>query len=504
MDKMKVKTILSETKEMETKDKEPKEKEIPEAPKEKETSEAPKEKKMPEAPALIGGGGLLELIHDTIGRITDILQEASSGAKAHGENEDKVEFVDDAPEDTNIKALPFAGEKSDACGMLAEDDLKNMVPGDNIVTEESPINEMKNKPFSIEILNDNDFDNADPVVNNFKNEMGGVGGMIKILKISGPNSLEKLAVMYDKLNQIRIANRATELQEVFQHVNNLAAGKGARHQLIAVQKLEKLAKDSSKEERFALLKAKDAILEGTAQHLDAAGFRIRGVFSQYAPEKMVRTAYTNLETQSGELIMMPQGKHQLGYPTTLELSKFRDHSVDAKIDPNTGEVKNGYVGFEQRRDNMEAARNRFEIHRNPVNDESLLTLAKNERAKPLTKNERNFEQRLDEDVKGRYDEKSWEKSREQMLDDTPEAKLGHHGEPKEDESIARTLSKTAQKYDKIDPKSDDTLGGQIANSHKDIKKDMTLEEMLDDERVGLTDEELDMLLEEWLEKSRED
>jgi hypothetical protein len=171
--------------------------------------------------------------------------------------------------------------------------------------------------------------------------------------------------------------------------------------------------------------------------------------------------------------MMPQGKHQLGYPTTLELSKFRDHSVDAKIDPNTGEVKNGYVGFEQRRDNMEAARNRFEIHRNPVNDESLLTLAKNERAKPLTKNERNFEQRLDEDVKGRYDEKSWEKSREQMLDDTPEAKLGHHGEPKEDESIARTLSKTAQKYDKIDPKSDDTLGGQIANSHKDIKKDMT-------------------------------
>lgn len=492
MDKMKVNNVLSETKEKEVEDKEPKEKE-----------------NKPEAPALIGGGGLLELIHDTIGRITDILQEASNGAKAHNDSDsdgdDKVEFADDIPEETNVKALPFANEQSDdSCGMLAEDDLKNMVPGDNIITEESPLNEMKSKPFSIEILNDNDFDNADPVVNNFKNEMGGVGGMIKILKISGPQSLEKLAIMYDKLNQVRIANRATELQEVFQHVNNLAAGKGARHQLVAVQKLEKLAKDSSKEERFALLKAKEAILEGTAQHLDAAGFRIRGVFSQYAPEKMVRTAFTNLETQSGELIMMPQGKHQLGYPTTLELSKFRDHSVDAKIDPNTGDVKNGYVGFEQRRDNMEAARNRFEIHRNPVNDESLLTLAKNERAKPLTKNERNFEQRLDEDVNGRYDEKSWEKSREEMLDDTPEANLGHHGEPKEDESIARTLSKTAQKYDKIDPKSDDTLGGQIANSHKEVKKEMTLEEMLDDNRVGLTEEELDMLLEEWLEKSRED
>lgn len=450
MDNMKVKTVLSE------KDKKTKEKD------DKNSS-------------LIGGGGLLELIHETIGRITDILQEMGDSAKTDGEStEDKVEFVKDSETE---------GESCDLPAMA--------LPG---VT-----------PFSMEVLNDDDFAPQDPVVEHFKNDMGGCGGMIKILKITpASEAVEKLSIAYNTLNNIRIANRAKELGEIFDSINRAAAPMGAKHQLIAVQKLEKLAKDSSREERFALLKARDAVLEGTPEHLDAAGFRVRGVFAQYAPENMVRTAYTNLETQSGDLIMMPQGKHQLGHPTTLELSKFRDQSVDAKIDPNTGNVTNGYLDFEKRRDNSEAARNRFEVHRNPVNDESLLTLAKGERSKPLTTNERTYEQRLDEDTKGRYNEKEWNKSREEALDKAKEANLGHHGEPKEDESIARTLSKNAAKYNKIDPDSEDTLGEQLSAGHNPVKDGLTLEEMLKDERVGLTEDELDMLLEEWLEQSRKD
>lgn len=450
MDNMKVKTVLSE------KDKETKEKD------DKNSS-------------LIGGGGLLELIHETIGRITDILQEMGDSAKTDGEStEDKVEFVKDSETE---------GESCDLPAMA--------LPGV--------------KPFSMEVLNDDDFAPQDPVVEHFKNDMGGCGGMIKILKITpASEAVEKLSIAYNTLNNIRIANRAKELGEIFDSINRAAAPMGAKHQLIAVQKLEKLAKDSSREERFALLKARDAVLEGTPEHLDAAGFRVRGVFAQYAPENMVRTAYTNLETQSGDLIMMPQGKHQLGHPTTLELSKFRDQSVDAKIDPNTGNVTNGYLDFEKRRDNSEAARNRFEVHRNPVNDESLLTLAKGERSKPLTTNERTYEQRLDEDTKGRYNEKEWNKSREEALDKAKEANLGHHGEPKEDESIARTLSKNAAKYNKIDPDSEDTFGEQLSAGHNPVKDGLTLEEMLKDERVGLTEDELDMLLEEWLEQSRKD
>lgn len=450
MDNMKVKTVLSE------KDKETKEKDD-------------------KSSSLIGGGGLLELIHETIGRITDILQEMGDSAETDGEStEDKVEFVKDS--DTE-------GESCDLPAMA--------LPGV--------------KPFSMEVLNDDDFAPQDPVVEHFKNDMGGCGGMIKILKITpASEAVEKLSIAYNTLSNIRIANRAKELGEIFDNINSAATGMGAKHQLIAVQKLEKMAKDSSREERFALLKARDAVLEGTPEHFDAAGFRVRGVFAQYAPETMVRTAYTNLETQSGDLIMMPQGKHQLGHPTTLELSKFRDQSVDAKIDTNTGNVTNGYLDFEKRRDNSEAARNRFEVHRNPVNDESLLTLAKGERSKPLTTNERTYEQRLDEDTKGRYNEKEWNKSREEALDKAKEANLGHHGEPKEDESIARTLSKNAAKYNKIDPDSEDTFGEQLSAGHNPVKDNLTLEEMLKDERVGLTEDELDMLLEEWLEQSRKD
>ncbi len=449
MDKIVNKIVISESQDKETKDE--------------------SESKKPS----LNGNGLLQLIHDTVENITSIIEEVRNKVKS---DDDGVEFEKDSEDDCALDASP----------------IQDLMPLPMI-----------SEPFSMELLNDKDFDDTDPVVQTFKNDMGGCGGMIKILKISGPEAVEKLAMVYEKLNKVRIAHRAQVLGEIFQHINDMASGKGAIHQLSAIRKIERLAADSNPNERFALLKAKDSILAGTPEHFDAAGYRVRGVFSQYAPESMVRTAYTNLETQAGDLIMLPQGKHQLGHPVTLELSKFRDNSVDAKIDPQTGDVKNGYADFERRRDSSESVKNRFEVHRNPVNDESLLTLAKDERSKPLTKNERNYEQRLDEDTKNRYNEKSWTKSREEMLADTSEANLGHHGEPKEDESIARTLSKTAKKYDKVDPESEDTMGEQIAAGHAPTPDDITLEEMLNDERVGLTDEELDMLLEEWFEKARE-
>lgn len=448
MDKMKERTVLSESEEK---------------PKQNKTEENVSDK--------INGNGLLELIHDTIGRITDILQGVSDEAKPK-ETEDVVEFKKDTDEAEDAEG--------GACEALPLD-----------IAE----------PF--EILNDDDFAKDDPVVNTFNNDMGGCGKIVKVVRISAKEALSHLTTTYKKLNDIRVANKTTDLQEVFNHINAVASGKGAKHQVLAVQKIEKLMRDATPKEKFALRKAKEAVLAGTVEHLDAAGFRVRGVLAQYAPEKMVRTAYTNLETQSGDLIMLPQGKHQLGYPTTLELSKFRDQSVDAKIDPNTGDVKNGYMDFEQRRDNMAAVTSRFETHKNPENKENLLTLAEGERSKPLTKNERNYEQRLDEDTKGRYNQKAWEKSVETALDDAKPANLGHHGEPEEDESIARTLSKTASAgYDKIDPKSDDTMGEQLSAMHSECPDDTTLEQMLEDERVGLTEEELDMLLEEWLETSR--
>jgi len=426
----------------------------------------------------IGGSGLLDLIRDTIEKITESLKAfEATPSKEEDDSEDKVEFEKDAQEEEKDK------DNSDD---VQKDTLPMALP----------------MSTGFEVLNDSDFDDTDPLIETFKNDMGGCGGMVKIIKIKGPESVEKLAMVYNKLQTMRMAHRAQALFDVFNHINATARKEGATHQVLAIQKIDTLLKDATAVERKELSKAREAVLAGTAQHLDAAGHRVRNVFATYAPESMVRTAYTNLETQSGDLVVLPQGKHQVGYPLTLETSKFRDHSVDAKIDPDTGEVTNGYLDFENRRDNMKSVQSRFEIHRNPINDENLMTLAKGERQKPLTKNERTYEQRLDEDTKNRYQEKTWEKSREEALDDASAAQLGHHGDKANEDSIARTLSKTAAKYDKIDPDSDDTFGEQLSAAHGKTPDDKTLEELLEDERVGLTDEELDMLLEEWLESSR--
>jgi hypothetical protein len=148
-------------------------------------------------------------------------------------------------------------------------------------------------------------------------------------------------------------------------------------------------------------------------------------------------------------------------------------------------------------DTQNAVNARLEVHRNPVNDESLLTLKDGERTTKLTYDDRTYEQRLQEDTK--RDEVP-EVGIEKRLDDASEAHLGHHGET--EESVAQSFAKrektpepqkrqSANKVDKIDPKKDDTLGKQIADSHGKELGDETIEQMLLDEWGGLTDEEAD-------------
>ena len=134
MDKMKERTVLSESEEK---------------PKQNKTEENVSDK--------INGNGLLELIHDTIGRITDILQGVSDDAKPE-EAEDVVEFKKDSDE--------AEGAVGGACEALPLD-----------IAE----------PF--EVLNDDDFAKDDPVVNTFNNDMGGCGKIVKVVRISAKEAL---------------------------------------------------------------------------------------------------------------------------------------------------------------------------------------------------------------------------------------------------------------------------------------------------------------------------
>jgi hypothetical protein len=122
-----------------------------------------------------------------------------------------------------------------------------------------------------------------------------------------------------------------------------------------------------------------------------------------------------------------------------------------------------------------------------------------------------------------------ETPREQQLDVTTSLN-GHRGEMEESyahqlaaegkpaESVSETLndqeemggvrvteklSPTASKVVELDAESDESLGAQIEEKHsEEAYGDEAIEAMLEDERVGLSEDEIDMLLEELLEKSR--
>jgi len=411
-------------------------------------------KDKPKAAPLIAGGGLIQILHDSIAGIADLL-------RGHLDNQPNVE------------------------------------EGDNVEFEEdAEAPELPVGPF--EVLSDDDFDSSDPVVESFKNDVGGCGGVVKIIRIDGPGAVEKLSAILDKLKETRTAYRAERLNQVFAHINAAAAGDGARHQVEALKGIDALIRDAHVEERENLLKAREAVLAGTTECFDAAGFRVRQSALGYGSNN-VRLAYTTIEQNNGEgYVMLPQGKHQLGYPVAMEVTKFKAQSADAKIDPKTGELTNAAAVFEKIRDNNDSVKARMEVHRHPDNEANLLTLKEGERHKLPTKEERPWEQRLEEDSKGRSKEKDFESSVEKRLDDAKKVDWGHQGEPKD--SLQDVLERKAS-VDRIDADSDKTMGEQLEADHTGWT-DETLEELLDDERVGLTEEELDMLLEEWLERDR--
>ena len=68
--------------------------------------------------------------------------------------------------------------------------------------------------------------------------------------------------------------------------------------------------------------------------------------------------------------------------------------------------------------------------------------------------------------------------------------------------VTEELNRTAAKVDKLDSESDDTLGTQLEAKHDDVVGDENIELLLEDERVGLNEDEIDMLLEELLERER--
>lgn len=362
--------------------------------------------------------------------------------------------------------------------------------------------QMEDNPF--DVLQDKDFGDDKPC-QCFK-DLGGCKAVVAFIKNS---DTDRFAEMLESIENIRIAEQSSLLREIFSFIHSAKKGKRVAFcQTESINKLNKLAANAiSDEEKKAIEAIKKQILLGSNENFDAASYRTQTAFASYVPNQNVRLAYTSLSTQDGEpFLLCPKARYQIGVSKPMEISKCRDNCIDSRTTTD-GKTVCAFAEWLKLADTQQAVNERMEVHRSPDNKENLLTLNKNERSKPLKDNEKSWEERFEEmdysDVP--------EKSLEARLDDASEAELGHHGEH-EEESLNEVLGKkltTAgkKKTPKIDPEKEDALGAQIEESHEndeDEFDDATIEAMLEDDRVGLTEEELDMLLDEWLAKKRDE
>jgi hypothetical protein len=490
------------------------------------------------------------------------------------------------------------------------------------------------KETPMDIIQDDDLDNGDPVVHEFLND-GGCKGVIRVIRFGDPKeAVDKLASMVQRLQKVRQAHRRTLLRQIFAAVQiargidneavrlermacRMDSASRGFYQAEAVAAIDQLLLDTpDAKERSTLLAARNGILEGQDNSLDAAAFRLRALYASTLPkEQSIRIAYTTLRTQAGEpYLLCPKGKYIMGYPVPMEVSKCRENCIDSRMAAD-GSVSCHYQTWLKHADSHEKAMARLDVHRHPDNAANLLTLeagtranlwnegdiplekrfedstqganklrdktpanvsieAQLEKAKPGRPGHRsdsatplseinnkvstfNFRRRLtaqndthktleeqmpkgntnstrtmEEQIRAQADSNAHEMHetpREQQLDFTDslngrrgvmeksyahqlasEGKSAHSASEalnSQDEMngarIAEKLSSTASKVVKLDAESEESLGAQIESKHSDHEySDDTIEAMLADERVGLSEDEIDMLLNELLEQSR--
>lgn len=379
-----------------------------------------------------------------------------------------------------------------------------LTKGDSIITEKLEPKKVTETSFSnpFEILSDDDFDGDDETVKTFKNDFDGCKGMVRIIKINDPNAQMKLSSVITTLRAIREASRTRDLRMAFSEISAASkSSNGLENQVRAMNLLKRLSRDSnSREERKTLLAAHKSVLAGTSNHLDAAAFRVRSVFSSVVPTRNLRVAYTTLrQPVQGEPVQQcPKALYQMGRAEMMPVSICRDQCIDSRVQKD-GRIACAYSDWTRLADNHEKAMSRLDSIRHPDNAANLLTLKKGERAKLPTDAQRSIEQRMEEDLKTRGKDPS-DKSMESQLED---GMYGHKGD-KENNSIFALNRTAAKKVIEIDPSSKDTLGKQIEKGHAEKGKfgTQTIEEMLEDEHVGLSEGDIDKILEEWLDENR--
>lgn len=419
-------------------------------------------------------------------------------------NSDDVEKKKDHPSMKKENTFPKKDKSEMIGGGGLMEMLKSILPmiaglpegKEGVISDENP--------FSI--LGDDDMDDSDPVVNNFKNEMGGSPMIIKVVRVHGPDAAEHIADTIEKLQNIRQAIKVSLFREAFAEViaarDNDSIGK---HQAKAVSIVSQLMRDASTaKEHQNLASAKEAILSGDKTMIDAASFRLRNSYASYRnPARNLRLAYTTLDTQFGEGYVFCPKSEQVGRMTLLEASKARENCIDCNVDAE-GKLVCGYSRYLERiADNNSKVNARLEVHKNPANKDNLLTLEPGKRSNPATYNEKNYESRLE--ASELWTTQSKDDKKLDDKDQSLEARLRGNILPSMKGSTTPDEARKAlsqKKVDFLDPGKDETIEEQMSGKREEDYSydDETIEKMLESQHSTLTDEELEMLADEWLSK----
>lgn len=332
---------------------------------------------------LIGGIGLANILHDTIGMLSK-----------------------------GMSASPFAPESS---------------------------------PLSV--LRKSDFDLNDPMVSNFFNNglMDKVVKIIKLPDENAHSKMIECANEFDNFrksclrsslrqafNALQNAsnnnNDAVKMERVASKLENKSTG---MWQLEALENIDQCFKFASSNEYDFIKTARDLALEGQKDYLETASDMIKSIFEDLTPKPNTRVAYTTLGTQDNEpYLLCPKGNFQGKHAVPMEVSKCRENCIDSRVDKD-GTVSCAYESWlKQVFEPQNKVLGRLDVH-SPNDDEKIhkLNLAEGERAHKLTDGEFGTEFRLTHSDQGvnkyRNSEKNYEDSIEKQLSSKKASEWGH-------------------------------------------------------------------------------
>jgi len=394
---------------------------------------------------------------------------------AEPEEGEKEYLIAEMPE--NFKEIT----KNNSCGNTIIDALQKFING------ELDAEDLYNLPIE-----------KDDPVNNLLNKLGGIDKIIDIVE-NDLNGIDKAKEIISRLRGIHNAIRANIFRHVYSCIQEAKNGENTeKNKLIAVKTIDKLCKQSANEhEKEQLRKIKACILNGDSNNLDIASVRVKNIFASYIPNQNIRVAYTTLRQQDGEAYQLcPKMVFQIGYAVPMELSKCREQCIDSKISPS-GKIICGYADWVKYiSDNQNAVNSRIEVHKNPDEEIVIGTLSYPQRTI-------NTGNQMYDTIENKIDnirEESVYSPTYNIESRLDTVKLYNHKDGKNESLRIQNLkSKTAAKNEMkgINPYCEDGMnyGAQISYLTPDGSyADKTIEAMLQDKYSGLTEGELDELM----------